>query len=303
METKIKLVTRTLSASIAVISLLSSVSALAAFKSWNPNWSSLTNNVDRAITSGEKSAMVNNVSNGTIDTRGTQINVNNSDVEKTGTGTRSVMPNSDMKWHNPFGSTYSTSPSTRWYQKDGNTQVFRIFPGDQNYYGTRVGAGRSEAFAPNHLSTVEDDGKTMTFSARFRVAKHNGGKDVMLFQSKGSGLNTQDGTYPAWGISLWVEKDGDIILVKRNAVFSQNTKIDTGYNVGQSFNLRVTDNGYNYKAYINNVEKASGTWERGDTPTVARWGIYVQGGENGILSGTVNDEQIVYVSGARVELN
>ncbi|WP_111980000.1 hypothetical protein [Algibacillus agarilyticus] len=285
-----------------VVSILST-QAHADFKGWNPNWTNLTSNVDRAVTSAQQSAMVNNVKNGNIDTRGTQINVNNAAVETTGTGSRSVMPNSDMLWHNPFGTTYSTSPSTRWYQKDGNTQVFRIFPGDQNHYGNRVGAGRSEAFVGRHLSTVEADGKTMTFSARFRVEKNNGSKDVMLFQSKGSGLNTEDGTYPAWGISLWVEKDGDVILVKRNSVFSQNEKIDTGYNVGQGFNLRVVDDGYNYKAFINNVEKAAGTWERGNTPTVARWGIYVQGGESGVLNGTINDEQIVYVSGARATLN
>lgn len=297
------MIAKPLSATFLIAASLASSQAWGDFKGWNPNWSNLTNNVARAVTSQQQTSMLNNVNNGTIDTRGTEINVNNSVVETTGTGSRSVMPNSDMRWHNPFGSSYSTSPSTRWYQKDGNTQVFRMFPNDENFFGTRVGAARSEAFVGNHLSTVEADGKTVTFSARFRVEKHNGSKDVMLFQSKGSGLNTQDGTYPAWGISLWVEKDGDIILVKRNQVFSQNEKIDTGFNVGQSFNLRVTDDGYNYKAFINNVEKAAGTWERGDTPTVQRWGIYVQGGESGILSGTINDEQVVYVSGARAELN
>lgn len=290
---------------VAVSVPLFSAQALADFKSWNPNWAGLTSNVDRAVTSTQKSNMRNDVENGTIDTRGTQINVNNSAVEKTSTGSRSVMPDSDMKWHNPFGSTYATSPSTRWYQKDGNTQVFRIFPGDQNYYGTRVGAGRSEAFVGPHLSTVEADGKTVTFSARFRVEKHNGSKDVMIFQSKGSGLNTQDGTYPAWGISMWVEKDGDIILVKRADKKSDWEKIDTGKDVGQSFNLRVTDDGFSYKAFINNVLLAEGTWERGDTPTVARWGAYVQGGTSGVLEGsiTAGDEQVVYVSGARVTVN
>lgn len=302
MTCKTKMTPIQLSSTLLVSALVIPLQANATFKNWNPNWNNLSSGIDRAVSSSEKSSMNSGVKNGSIDTSGTQIDVNNSSVETTGTGSRSVMSDSDLKWHNPFGSTYSNPVSTRWYQKDGNTQVFRVFPGDQNWYGTRVGAGRSEAFAPG-LATVESDSKIMTFSARFRVAKHNGSKDVMLFQSKGSGLNTEDGTYPAWGISLWVEKDGDIILVKRNAVFSLNEKIDTGYNVGESFNLRVVDDGYSYKAFINNALKAEGVWERGDTPTVARWGIYVQGGTSGILDGTVSDEQVTYVSGARVELN
>jgi hypothetical protein len=295
--------TKLTSFGVIAIAMFGATAAYANFSQWDPNWSTLTNNASRAVTSAEKNQMISDVISGVIDTRGTQINVDNSAIETTSTGSRSVMLNNDMKWHNPFGTTYSNPTSTRWYQKDGNTQVFRVFPNDQNYFGSRMGAARSEAFADNHLTTVENDGKTMTFSARFHVAQHNGDKDVMLFQSKGRGLNTQDGTYPAWGISMWVEKDGDIILVKRNVIFSQNEKIDTGYDVGESFNLRVTDDGFSYKAFINNVELASGTWERGDTPTVARWGAYVQGGNQGVLGGSVNDAEVVYVSGARVQVN
>lgn len=288
---------------VTTISIFGATAAYGNFSQWDPNWSALTDNISRAVTNAEKNKMVSDIISGAIDTSGTRIDVNNSVIETTSTGSRSVMLDNDMKWHNPFGTNYSNPTSTRWYQKDGNTQVFRVFPGDQNYFGSRVGAARSEAFADNHLTTVENDGKTMTFSARFHVAQHNGGKDVMLFQSKGRGLNTQDGTYPAWGISMWVEKDGDIILVKRNAIFSQNEKIDTGYDVGESFNLRVTDDGFSYKAFIDNVELASGSWERGDTPTVARWGAYVQGGNEGILSGSVNDAEVVYISGAQVQVD
>lgn len=288
----------------SALSLFATVAhAQTTYKGWNPNWSNLTNGIDRAVSSAEKNAMQNDVKSGAIDTRGTQVNVNNGAIETTSTGSRSVMPNSQMKWHNPLGSTYSNPTSSRWYQKDGNTQVFRVLPGDQNWFGTRVGAGRSEAYAPGALSTVEADGKTITFSARYHVAQHNGSKDVMIFQSKGSGLNTEDGTYPAWGISMWVQKDGDVVLVKRNPVFSQNEIIDTGYDVGDSFNFRVTDDGFNYKAFINNSLKAQGTWERGNTPTVARWGIYVQGGTSGVLTGSVSSPEVVYVSGARVTKN
>lgn len=285
--------------SAALISAIPAAQAQTSYKGWDPRWSVLSDGVSRAVTSAEKDAMESDVEDGTIDTRGTQINVNNSDVEKTGTGTRSPMSNSNLRWHNPLGSGYANPTSSRWYQKDGNTQVFRVFPGDQNLFGTRVGAGRSEAFAPNHGIRVSQN-KTMTFSARYRVHANNGSKDVKIYQSKATAANGFD---PAWGVALWVEADGDIIIVKRRPKKSDWVKIDTGKDVGDSFNVRVTDDGLNYKVFIDNVEKASDSWDRGDLKSVSRWGAYVQGGTDGVLTGSVSDAQIVYISGARVTVN
>ncbi|WP_200979989.1 hypothetical protein [Echinicola sp. 20G] len=42
--------------------------------------------------------------------------------------------------------------------------------------------------------------------------------------------------------------------------------------MGESFNLRVTDDSYNYKVFINDVEMAAGSWDRGDLKSVCRWG-------------------------------
>jgi len=287
---------------VGSLAVASQAYSQTSFKGFNPSWSIVSQGVERATERRAQKALIDKVEDGTIDTRGTRVNVPNSIIEKTSTGARSVMANSLMRWHNPFSSVFSSPTSSRWYQKDGDTQVFRVFPGDENLSSGREGAGRSEAFAYN-TSTIESDGKKITFSARYHVAEHNTSRDVKLFQSKATGLDTISGTYPAWGIALWVEKDGDIILVKRNEVFSRNEKIDTGYDVGQSFNLRVVDDGYSYKAFVNDVEKAAGTWERGNAPTVARWGAYVQGGSNGVLTGRSNDPIVVYVSGARVTKN
>lgn len=277
----------------------SHLKSTAAYKNWNPTWSNLIGNHSRATTSSEQIALRNKVANGTIDTRGTYINVPNSTIEKTSTGTRSVMSNSLMKWHNPLNS-LATDPneSTRWYQKDGNTQVFRVLPGDENWQSTRAGAARSEAYAPS-LGIRRDDNKVMTFSARYHVAAHNGGKDVKIFQSKATASGGFD---PAWGVALHVTAAGDIDIIKRGITWSENERISTGYTVGQSFNVRITDDGYNYKVFINNSLKASGTWDRGNLLSVCRWGAYVQGGSSGILSGSVNNPEIVYISGARVTL-
>lgn len=194
----------------------------------------------------------------------------------------------------------SDSNSTRWYQEDGNTQIFRVFPGDQNWVGSRQGAARSEAFIGNrNLQTIVGDGFKTRFSARFNVAKHNGSNEVMLFQSKGAATNTSGSgrRVPAWGVALFVQKDGDIV-VKNRSNLSQ--PLDTGFDVGDSFDFEVEDNGKNYTVFINGRRFTSGTWDRGNTPTTARWGAYVQrdGSRDGVLQGS--QEQVVYVSGVRV---
>jgi|GEM_PF-1786719 len=286
----------------ALLSFAASSSfAQSTFKNNNPSWSSLSKDITRTRTRAQAAALKDKVEEGVIDTRGTRVDVNNLSIEKTGTGTRTVMSDSLLRLHNPLGTSYKVSPSSRWYQKEGNTQVFRVFPGDQNMVGGRAGAGRSEAFAYN-TTTIEADGKTLTFSARFNVAKHNASRDVKLFQSKARGNSSYTGKAPAWSLAMWAEKDGDIILIKRGENGGRNTKIDTGFDVGQGFNLRVVDNGYAYKAFVNNKLLADGVYERGDAPTVARWGAYVQGGSQGILTGGTNDDFIVYVSGARVDV-
>ncbi|WP_200979966.1 hypothetical protein [Echinicola sp. 20G] len=271
----------------------------ASYKGWNPTWTNLIGSEPRATTSAEQTALRNKVANGTIDTRGTFIDVPNSTIETTSTGTRLVMSDNDMRWHNPLNSQVTDpNESTRWYQKDGNTQVFRVIPGDENWQSSRVGAARSEAYAPN-LGIRRDDNKVMTFSARYHVAAHNGAKDVKIFQSKATAANGFD---PAWGVALHVTASGDIDIIKRGVSWAQNQRISTGKSVGQSFNLRVTDDGFTYRVYIDNVQKATGTWDRANLKSVCRWGAYVQGGANGILPGSVSNPEIVYVSGARVTL-
>lgn len=301
MKTQNTLVHTTAIIAAAISLSLTAPAAFAqeSFKSWDPQWSVLTSGISRPQTNEERNALKEAVEDGTIDTRGTRINVNNSDVERTSTGTRSPMSNSELRWHNPFSTGFENPTSSRWYQKDGNTQVFRVFPGDENFATSRQGAGRSEAFAPDDGIRFSDN-KTMTFSARYRVHAHNGSKDVKIYQSKAT---AEAGLDPAWGVALWVEADGDVVIVKRRQRKSDWVKIDTGKDVGDSFNFRVTDDGLNYKVFVDNVKLADDSWDRGNLKSVSRWGAYVQGGEDGVLDGLVSDAQIIFVSGARVTVN
>lgn len=264
-----------------------------------PTWESLIGDHPRATNREEQIELRQKVDNGEIDASGPHIEVPNDVIEKTSIGTRAVMSDNDMRWHNPLSSMV-TNPEkyTRWYQKDGNTQVFRVYPGDENWQSAREGAARSEAFAPS-LGIRRDDGKVMTFSARYRVAEHNGSKDVKLFQSKA----TMEGGYdPAWCLALHVTAAGDIDIIKRGVTWDQNERISTGFSVGESFNFRVTDDGFNYKVFVNDELKASGSYERKNLKSVCRWGAYVQGGSEGVLTGDLDNPEVIYVSGARVTL-
>ncbi|GAB3661494.1 hypothetical protein GCM10028791_36050 [Echinicola sediminis] len=275
-------------------------SASPSYSNWNPTWNNLIGDEPRAATDQERTVLRDKVANGAIDTRGTFVDVPNGSIETTSTGSRPLMSDSQMRWHNPLNSQVTDpSESTRWYQKDGNTQVFRVFPGDQNWQSTRVGAGRSEAYAPD-LGIRRDENRVMTFSARYHVAGHNGSKDVKIFQSKATAEGEFD---PAWGVALHVTAAGDIDIIKRGITWGQNERISTGKSVGESFNLRVTDDGYNYKVFIDDVEMAAGSWDRGNLKSVCRWGGYVQGGGGGVLTGSVNNPQVIFISGVLVTKN
>lgn len=291
-------------AAFTAVSVAPLSSAQATFKASDPAFSQISRGVQAATDRSSAAALVERVVRGGLDTRGTRVQVQNSRFEQGSTGSRPVLPDSELQWHNPFGSNFTTPSSSRWYQKDGFTQVFRVFPGDTNLSSVRVGAARSEAYVRN-LTTLASDGRTMTFSARFHVAEHNGSRDVMLFQSKGRWRNSQfrstnSHEYPAWSVALFAQADGSIVLRDRAPAGGKGRIIQTGFRVGQSFNLRVVDDGYNFSAFINGRRLISGVWERGDTPTVARWGAYVQGNGAGVLEGPLSNPQVVYVSGAQV---
>lgn len=292
------------------------------FSNSNPEFSEIVAGESRSTTNND---LQRKVTRNEIDDRGTRVNIP-SDVRtaqrQTGTGSQARTGNENLRFHNPLGPSFTNgNNSSRWYQETGNTQIFRTFPGDENFVGDRRGAPRSEAFADSNLSTKFGDGKGMTFNGRFHVLEHNGSRDVMLFQSKGTGENTSEASLkrgaleePAWGVAMFAEKDGDIVLRERRASTERrrdgtlrpvDNVIDTNKDIGESFNLRVKDDGRNYEAFIDDKSMASGTWDRGNTPTVARWGNYVQAepfesqaGRGGKLTG--DQEQVVLVSGAKV---
>lgn len=245
-----------------------------------------------------------------VDDRGTELQVEDDSVLD-GIGSRKALSDKDLLYHNPLsGNAKSDKNSSRWIQRKGNTHIFRLLPGDENWRNDRDGAARSEAYT-NKITTKESDGKKLTFSARFNVAQHNdnGGKtETVIFQSKGSGSNTErkDKKEPGPAVALKVRADGTIDIVQRSLKkgIKANIVKDVA-RVGESFDFKILDDGLRYRVYINDEQKAAGYFERGTSKTVPRWGAYNDSGKNGVLKGDPNraeDATIVYVSGAQASL-
>lgn len=246
------------------------------------------------------------VNNSTSSAKGTAINITNSSFE-TGAGASNVTTN--LTFHHPFNKSMSPNSIgkfTRWYQVDGKTQIFRIFKDDQDYTtGSNNAKGRIEAFANGSGSTVrptstsDNQTKKMTFTARYHIMTHNPSKKIKIFQAKArsqSGLSD-----PAWGPSINILENGMVEFEGRQykKVNVTNLYNNNGTFRVRSFDVKIEDDGVDYKMYYNGNLRIHGAWSRINRNTVSRWGMYLQANNGpGILSG--NPEARIYVSGAKV---
>ncbi|GKY91432.1 hypothetical protein MPSEU_000115500 [Mayamaea pseudoterrestris] len=175
---------------------------------------------------------------------------------------------------------------TRWYQEDNKTQIFRMFPGDDNVASSRTLAPRVEAF--NNVGWKRGDG-WYEFSARYTFLLL---RSATVFQIK---HNNQ-----FWSMQLVVSSDGkgnfNLIYKKRGDEeedFEQKT-VQTNI-VDKSFDIRVIDDGTYHKVYIDNVLKVEGNMtDRLDSETnKARWGFYSPGR-------AMDRDMLMFVTGVRV---
>lgn len=214
--------------------------------------------------------------NSKIGVTGSTINVQNKLVEVTPEAKRpipkaikihtlgnSAIPRADFgKW-------------TRWYQEDGNTQVFRLFKGETNVRNARENAARVEAF-----STVSwKVGDWHEWSGTYTIIKPHG---AAIFQAKN---NIND-----WSVQINMNSKGDVTLNHRRA---EDKVIATGM-VGKPFHIRVRDNGLNYEVYLDGKKVGEGSYARPEGTTGFRWGMYLG-------KSAVNNDAMLFVSGATVD--
>ena len=100
---------------------------------------------------------------------------------------------------------------TRWYQEDGDVQVFRLFKGEQNVRnGDKDGSpGRVEAYVVPALTVAP--GAWREFEATYTVVKPVG---ACIFQLMHAGTDDQ-GKPLLWPVHVDTAANGDVFVLRR----------------------------------------------------------------------------------------
>ncbi len=166
---------------------------------------------------------------------------------------------------------------TRWYQEDGNTQIFRLFMGETNVRNDRKLAARIEAFGGQWGAGPTN--AWHEWAGTYTIVKPHG---AAIFQSKN---NKND-----WSVMINLSDTGDIKLNHRR--YQDDVVIARGM-TGKSFDLKVRDNGRDYEVFFNGQKVGAGHYDRPEGKNAFRWGLYVGANE-------VRHDTMIFVTGAKV---
>jgi len=164
----------------------------------------------------------------------------------------------------------------RWFQTDGNTQVFRLFTGEYSIVDSRGEHPRIEAYSNAANNYTYDSTKWHVFKAKYSPIYI--ANSACIFQAK----NTVDD----WALMIVCTSNGNIKYTKRNGT---ELTLENGM-MGKSFDIMVKDDGKNYKLYYNGVVRDSGSYTRNTGYNQFRWGFY--------LSETMTGNNMMFVTGA-----
>ena len=218
---------------------------------------------------------------------GSLIDVNNAAVEVGLYGNRPISVGAQRIHVACNTSTSNFAAFSRWFQTDGNTHVLRVFVDDENTATTRAGtSSHTEAFTADGWNYT--DNRTWEWTARYTIARHAQG--YACFQLK----NTDND----WAVALNMGSGGGLTVNNRLVADRVVTNPDgTAKNfIGSGFDVRVLDDGLNYKLWVDGVQYADGSYPRPTGITAFRWGMYF-GADN--LNAPA-DYNVLLVSGAQV---
>ena len=179
---------------------------------------------------------------------------------------------------------------TRWYQQDGNTEVFRLFVNDENTSSTRANAARCESFTLDRW--MLPDNVTYEWTGHYTIARRQQG--YAIFQVK----NDADD----WAVQLNISGSGTLVVNnRRNAtdVTVRNPDGSVRDFDGQGFDARIQDDGRRYKVWIDGEVLADNYFDRTNVAgneNNFRWGKYM--GDNKLVA--PSDVSVIMVSGAQV---
>lgn len=183
---------------------------------------------------------------------------------------------------------------TRWYQEDGNVQVFRLFKGEQNVRGgtdKNGSPGRVEAYSK---SIIVAPGTWHEWEGTYTIIKPVG---ACVFQLMHEGS--------LWPFHIDMNAAGDLSFLRRRPVPGLAKEILIAKNMaGKSLSIKVRANGTDYEVY----QKApldAGPWKlvaKGsytkakDNQIQFRWGMYC-GSKKGQ---TVPNDALLFVTGVTI---
>jgi hypothetical protein len=183
---------------------------------------------------------------------------------------------------------------TRWYQEDGNVQVFRLFKGEQNIRGGTgkdASPGRVEAYSK---ALVVAPGTWREWDATYTVIKP---VDACIFQLMHEGV--------LWPFHIEMSEKGDLSFLRRRPAPGVEREIVMAKDmVGRSLRVKVRANGTDYevhqKAPLDEgpwklVTKGSFTKAK-DNKISFRWGMYC-GSKKGQ---TVPNDALLFVTGVSI---
>ncbi len=219
---------------------------------------------------------------------GSVINVNNAAVETGLYGNRPIVVPSQRIHVACNTSSSNFANFTRWFQTDGNTHVLRVFVDDENTATPRTGtSSHTEAFMGGGWNYT--DNMTYEWTAHYTIARLWQG--YACFQLK----NTDND----WAVALNMGSDGSLTVNNRTGtdVVVTNPDGSTKNFDGRGFDVRVLDDGLNYKLWIDGVLYASSSYSRPTGTTTFRWGMYFGAGNLNAPA----DYNLILVSGAQIK--
>ena len=191
---------------------------------------------------------------------------------------------------------------TRWYQEDGNVQVFRLFQGEQNIRGgtgENGSPGRIEAYT--HALKVAP-GTWREWQGTYTIIKPVGANIFQLFHNG----QTAKGDAILWPFHVRMTAEGDIYFHRRRPVDGMESRIVLASNMtGKSLSLKVRANGTDYEVYQKDPLAADvwkivtkGSYIPSPEKSVSfRWGMYA-GSKKGQ---TIPSDALLLVSGMVVQ--
>ena len=226
---------------------------------------------------------------------GSRIHVNQELLEKQ-VGKPGPIPK-DLGLHTEFSGGINRKDFaqwTRWYQEDGNVQIFRLFKGEQNIRGGEAkdgSPGRVEIFTHNLTAAP---GTWREWEGTYTIIQPARACIFQLFH-EGS----------LWPFHIEMSEKGDLYFLRRHPVPGMEREIVMAKDmVGKSLGVKVRANGADYEVY----QKApldAGPWKlvtRGsytkakDNKISFRWGMYC-GSKKGQ---TVPNDALLFVTGATI---